>query len=177
MIKSSFENLKKISENPRSPEHDWRLIDQALPPFLRAILLADGTVTSLLSAYMGEDIEVITTQQNRVVTPIPLKYLKLNRNDEAFFRKVELLGKLTRKCYASAESILNPSLIGDRLFNLLIDEAGGMGEVLRNSASGSYREILDIPKASRFSAQRTYGVLLEKVPSILITEKFLIKNF
>ena len=70
-----------------------------------------------------------------------------------------------------------PALIRTDLFRALTDEDVGMGEVLRNNARGSYREIINIEDASSKIAERTYAVYLDRRPCILITEAFIIDNF
>ena len=109
--------------------------------------------------------------------PDELSFLGLAKDDTAFVRKVNLIGRTTNKEYASAESLLNPALIGTDLFRALTDEGVGMGDVLRNNARGSFREIINIQDASTEIAQRTYAVYLDRHPSILITEAFIIDSF
>jgi chorismate-pyruvate lyase len=47
-----------------------------------------------------------------------------------------------------------------------------MGDVLRNSARGSYREILDVRALDDERMARTYTVVFDSNPAILITEVF-----
>lgn len=176
MIKANVKILKELTEKGKL-ERDWSSVEESLPPFLRAVLLADGTVTSLISAFMGEEIDVITIEQGFIKMPDELRFLGLEKDDTAFVRKVNLIGRTTNKRYASAESLLNPALIGTDLFRALTDEGVGMGDVLRNNARGSFREIINIQDASTETAQRTYAVYLDRHPSILITETFTINNF
>jgi len=176
LIEADVQNLKRLTER-KQIDMNWMSVDKSLPPFLRAVLLADGTVTSLISAFMGEEINVIINQQGYFVMPDNLTYLKLSKGDKAFVRKVDLIGKTTNKCYASAKSLLNPILIRDDLFRALTDDRVGMGAVLRNEARGSYREIIDIEDFSKTIANRTYAVYLDRYPSILITETFSIDKF
>ena len=74
--------------------------------------------------------------------------------------------------YAQASSVLNPSALKPELFAALIKEDVGMGDVLRNSARGSYREILDVRALDDERMARTYTVVLDSNPAILITEVF-----
>ena len=176
LIETNIKNLRRLTEREKL-NMNWMSVDKSLPPFLRAVLLADGTVTSLISAFMGEEIEVITNQQGYLPMSDNLSYLKLSKGDKAFVREVDLIGKTSNRCYASAVSLLNPILIRDDLFRALTDDCVGMGAVLRNEARGSYREIIDIDDSLIDTARRTYAVYLDSLPSILITEAFNIDNF
>ena len=122
--------------------------------------------------YVDRQIEYFTEQLGDID-----KVLELEKDATAFVRKVNLIGRTTNKEYASAESLLNPALIGTDLFRALTDEGVGMGEVLRNNARGSYREIINIDDTLTKIAERTYAVYLDGRPSILITEAFIIDNF
>lgn len=143
-----------------------------LAPFLRSLLVADGTVTLAISAFFDESIDVVVKEQAGLRSPLEVPTLGLNVGDNAFYRCVDLVGAETERCYASAVSVLNPTRIHDQLFDELIDEQVGMGEVLRNSARGSYREVLDIRRTMEDEMSRTYAVFVEGYPAILITEGF-----
>lgn len=148
-----------------------------LPPFLKALLVADGTVTLLLRAYFGEEILVNTQRQGMERMPFELPIIGLKSGEEVFVRQVELAGCESGKSYARATSLINPSLLADELFSALIDEHVGMGEVLRNSARGSFREVLHVCDAGEAWMRRTYAVFLSQRPAILITEDFQVALF
>lgn len=177
MIDAHISLLDSISVAPELDADELVRPYQDLPPFLRALLVADGTVTRLLGAYFAEGISIRTLDQSDFSMQQPLDHLRLCQGDTAFIRQVELIGASSQRHYASATSLLNPGMLDRNLFHELIDENVGMGEVLRNSARGSYREVLDIRKESDDSVTRTYAVILSKQPAILITERFLIGSF
>ena len=62
MIEQNLKILRKLTERGKL-DRSWSSVEESLPPFLRAVLLADGTVTSLISAFMGEEIDVVTVEQ------------------------------------------------------------------------------------------------------------------
>ncbi len=177
MIDVHLQMLDSIQVAPEIDASELLKPNQDLPPFLRALLVADGTVTRLLSAYFAEDIAINTLQQSEFSMPMPLAHLRLTTGQPAFIRQVELLGGLSDRRYASAISLLNPMLMDAGLFHELIDENVGMGEVLRNSARGSYREVLDIRRQSETTVTRTYAVILSGQPAILISETFALESF
>lgn len=146
-----------------------------LPGFLKSLLVADGTVTMALEAYFGETIRIATSCQEQVLLPIDVAALDMRAGDLCYFRQVELLGEKSGTCYAAATSMLNKRAIGDRLFAELVDEHVGIGVILRNSARGSFREVLQLKTGglmSSFDVHRTYRVSLNGVSAILITEEF-----
>lgn len=148
-----------------------------LPPFLRALLVADGTVTLLLKAYFDENISVETLDQSRYLLAAPLPALALRANDEIFFRSVRLCGAKSAVTYVEASSVLNPAALSSELFSALTHRDVGMGEVLRNAAKGSYRQVIDISRVSDNKMSRTYQVFMENNPAILITESFVVGNY
>lgn len=148
-----------------------------LPAFLRALLVADGTVTLLLQAYFDEPVSIEMCNQMPVTISAALPVLGLQAGDKAFFRQVRLIGQDTGSRYALASSLLNPSRIHPKLFQELINEEVGLGEVLRNAARGSFREVLDISRLSPETVCRTYAVFVDQLPAILITEMFSIATF
>ena len=145
---------------------------KGLNPFLRALLVTDGTVTLSLRAYFDEDIRVAAIHQSWWSVESTIPHLSLTAGSEAFYRKVELIGSETGRSYVEATSILNPAALKPELFTALIEEDVSMGEVLRNAARGSYREILDVRRLDEARMARTYTVVLDSKPAILITEVF-----
>lgn len=146
-----------------------------LPPFLRALLVADGTVTMALEAYFDEDIRIVTSLQEPRSLPVALPVLNMKAGDTCYFRQVQLVGVSSATCYAAATSLLNKNAIGDELFAQLVDEHVGIGVILRNSAKGSFREVLRIARGSLladFDVYRSYRVSLGGIPAILINEEF-----
>lgn len=137
--------------------------------------MADGTVTMALEAYFDEVIRISTTRQEPMRLDKPIPALKMMAGDDCYFRQVDLLGEASKTCYASATSILNKRAIGDSLFEQLVDEHVGIGVILRNSARGSFREVLKVAVGglmTDFDVHRTYRVSLNGTPAILITEEF-----
>lgn len=148
-----------------------------LPGFLRALLVADGTVTSLLGAYFDEPIRVSCVEQDEVTLDFAIPVLQMNAGESVFWRGVTLAGEETGRQYATAFSLLNPANIQPRLFQDLISDNVGMGEVLRNSRRGSYRRVLRVFRDEDRNVSRTYMVYLEGLPTILITETFDVSCF
>ncbi|MBT4492399.1 MAG: DUF98 domain-containing protein [Gammaproteobacteria bacterium] len=179
MIEPALLDHLKYLHNRTAAEEISAALDSlnGLPPFLRALLVADGTVTLLLRAYFNEQISIRTESQFACATPEPLPLLALKTGDEVFMRSVTLSGGTSGHEYVEATSLINPSLLDAELFAALIDEHVGMGEVLRNSVRGSFREVLNIDIEDEEKVGRTYAVFLSGKPSILITERFRTRLF
>ena len=146
-----------------------------VPPFLRSLLVADGTVTMALEAYFLEQIEIRTLRQGKVLAPRNITALDLNKDDECLVREVQLMGVTSGTCYVRAMTVINPGRLSSILFEQLIDEEEGIGAILRNVAKGSFREVIHIGKGGLMSdadIHRSYRVSLNSLPALLITEEF-----
>ena len=146
-----------------------------IPPFLRALLVTDGTVTMALEAYFSERISINTLRQGRISAPSSLPVLEVSKYGDCFFREVELIGEKSGLCYGHASSILNKNAIDADLFEQLVSENVGIGVILRSLARGSHREVLALGGGNIMTSsdvRRTYSVSINALPAILITEEF-----
>jgi len=180
-IEDLFSLLSQIHEGGIEPGQVNEMLQKlesefgGIPPFLRALLVTDGTVTMALEAYFAEPISINTLRQGRMSAPYSLPALEVSKNGECFFREIELFGSISGKCYGHATSILNKNAIDADLFEQLVSEDVGIGVILRNLARGSYRELLALGKGNVMSnsdLRRTYSVSINALPAILITEEF-----
>ena len=161
-----------------------------LPPFLRTLLVTDGTVTKSLEAYFWEPVEVETLGQARIRAPAALPWLDLAAGAEVLDRRVRLHGTASGRFYAYARSELRLELLPARFRDDLLDQRIGIGELLRECGLETYREILDlgsardpeiaaalgVPGPSELVA-RSYRIVLGGQPAILIHEYFPLSRF
>ena len=157
---------------------------QTLPPFLRALLVTDGTVTKILEAYFWEPVEVQTLQQEFVTAERPIPWIQVDPGDQVLIRRARLSGVDSRRMYASAFSVIRTELIPESFRQRLIDQEIGIGVLIRDSGMESYREVLEvgIDPAKRSAKEtatessdlifRTYRIIIDGRPVILITESF-----
>jgi chorismate-pyruvate lyase len=117
---------------------------ESLPPFLRTLLVTDGTVTKSLEAFFWEPVEVENLEQKTVTLQEPVNWLKAQAGQQAVLRKVRLRGTNSGRIYAYAESIIRLEQLPEKLRDDLLAGKIGIGELLRESALETYREILDI---------------------------------
>jgi chorismate-pyruvate lyase len=156
----------------------------ALPPFLRTLLLTDGTVTKSLEAFYWESIEVETVSQAVVRAEADIEWLDVGRGEEVIGRRVNLRGRTSGVLYTRANSLIRPLLIPEALRGGLMTGSLGIGELIRDCGLETYRELLEIGVSGPMPASadadvaagahihRTYRIVVGGTPAILITEYF-----
>jgi chorismate-pyruvate lyase len=174
------------------PIRDARQLRQLmdLPPYLRTLMVTDGTVTNSLEAYFWEQVAVQNLGQQVTRLDRELPQLELHPGDSVLRRRVRLVGTGSQRPYVFAESFLRLELLPDGLRQDI--EAGklGIGELLRECELETYRELLDFGVESVGGlaellqvaeddplVYRTYRIAFHHHPMILITEKFPLARF
>lgn len=152
-----------------------------LHPVLRALLIADGTVTMAIEAIYREPIEVVTLAQGEIEVNCEIPQLRVAVGDAVFYREVELRGRDSGKVYVHAYSLLKRAAIERELWLQLINREIGMGVVLRSASKGNFRQVLhigggDLEGRSGY-VHRSYSVQMDGEPGILITEVFDLEKF
>ena len=150
-----------------------------LPPFLRALLATDGTVTKILEAYFWEPVAVDTLAQDLMTAERDIPWVEVAAGDQVLIRQAQLRGTDSGKVYATAFSVIRTERIPPAFRQRLIDREIGIGVLIRDSGLESYREVMEVG-ASEADTQatgedrvfRTYRIIIDGVPVILITETF-----
>lgn len=158
---------------------------EAMPPFLRTLLVTDGTVTKSLEAFFWEPVVVENLGQELITLPADVSWLGMKSGDAALQREVRLKGVESEKPYVYAKSILKLNLLPQQIQDDLLSGKIGIGEMLRERGLETYREIMDIGREIDKSLAsvigdtgggeliyRTYRVFINHEPTMLITEKF-----
>jgi chorismate-pyruvate lyase len=157
---------------------------KALPPFLRALLVTDGTVTKILEAYFWEPVEVLTLRQEFVCAERPIEWIQVDQGNRVLIRRARLSGADSGIVFATAFSVIRTQLIPETFRQRLIDREIGIGVLIRDSGMESYREVLEVgiePAGERGDEVlpvrsdlvfRTYRIIIDGQPVILITESF-----
>ena len=164
-----------------------------LPPFLRALLVTDGTVTKALEAWFWEPVAVDTLEQRFETAAEPVPWIGLNAGDPCLLREARLRGVHSGLTFALALSLIRTELIPQDFRRRLIDREIGIGALIRDSGLESYREVLDVgleaapgapdpapgtwPPDGGPAVFRTYRILIGGHPVILITEFFPLRRF
>jgi chorismate-pyruvate lyase len=158
---------------------------EAMPPFLRALLVTDGTVTKSLEAYFWEPVVVENLGQCSIELTEDITWLGMKGGDVVLQREVLLKGSRTGNVYVYAKSLLRLGLLPQMIRDDMLAGKIGIGEIMRESGLETYREILDISREINESPVtligeagrgemicRTYRVFINHEATMLITEKF-----
>jgi len=115
-----------------------------LPPFLRALLVTDGTVTKMLEAYFWEPVVVDTLRQEFITAEAEIPWIDIDASDRIMVRRARLRGADSGKHYAHAFSVIRTDLIPPVFRQRLIDREIGIGALIRDSGLESYREVMEV---------------------------------
>jgi chorismate-pyruvate lyase len=185
-----FDPIGGFQAGEPSPPSPGSVPFDRVPPFLRALLVTDGTVTRSLEAYLWEPIEVRRLHQEEVRLNRDIPSLELSAGDPVFNRQVLLRGAVSGRTYTFAESLIRTDRLWNGLRENLIGGNLGMGELLRDRRMETYRQLLSvweeeagglsglmgIDSGDRLLA-RSYRIFTRQSPVILITEKFPFRHF
>lgn len=150
---------------------------ESLPPFLRALLVTDGTVTKALEAYFWEPVVVDTLRQEFIDAAADIPWIEVNPGDQVMVREALLRGSDSGNHYARAFSVIRSMLIPTSFRERLINREIGIGVLIRDSGLESFREVMEVgvepESASGEQALfRTYRIIIDGQPVILISETF-----
>jgi chorismate-pyruvate lyase len=145
---------------------------EVLPPFLRTLLVTDGTVTKSLEAFFWEHVDVENLGQSQMHLEQGVPWLEMAAGDTVLQRYVQLRGAESSRIYAYARSLIRLESLPERLRADLLDGRIGIGELLREKGLETYREILDVGRLADERVYRTYRIVIHHHPAILITEEF-----
>lgn len=148
----------------------------SLPPFLRTLLVADGTVTKSLEAFFWEKVDVETLDQHEEALVSPVSALNASIGDQILKREVRLHGSESNRIYAYASSYLRTDTLDEEVKVSLLAGKIGIGELLREIGLETYREIIDFGQEQEM-VYRTYVIHISGEPTIQITERFPLSIF
>jgi chorismate-pyruvate lyase len=150
---------------------------ETLPPFLRALLVTDGTVTKALEAYFWEPVVVDTLRQECIAAEAEIPWIEVSPGDAVLVREALLRGGDSQRHYARAFSVIRSALIPASFRERLINREIGIGVLIRDSGLESFREVMEVgvepqPVDGEAALFRTYRIIIDGKPVILITETF-----
>jgi chorismate-pyruvate lyase len=156
-----------------------------LSTFQRILLTTDGTVTDILEAYLFEQIRVVKLSEQLVSLSHDIPAMELKQGTEVIVRKILLQGKISRKNFIYADSIIVPERLDERFREALLETKMPIGKIWFEQRVETFKEILDSSKeapgeiAEHFTMQpserllsRTYRVVTNRKSVMMITEKF-----
>jgi len=185
-LKSYFRSSGYTRESLIQTEAGEFIELSALSPFLRTLLIMDGTVTKSLSAWFWEPITVEPQLNKLDVASAPIVGLEdLQDGDTVLHRDVILRGSHTRHLFACARSVVSLKHLPKNISDALKKGEMGIGELLRENDVETYRDIFEINyylssseddellcQLSGEIISRSYRIRVKGVPAIIVTEYF-----
>ncbi len=181
-FESNYELMREDLDESLKRSH---IEPSSLSTFQRILLTTDGTVTEMLEAYSLENINVIKLSEELVSTVTEIPVLNLPKGTQVIDRKILLQGKISRKNYLYAESIIVPERLDERFQDALLKSETPIGKLWLQYKVETFKEIVDTGKepigklANYFLVEkedkmlfRTYRVFTNRKPVMMITEKF-----
>jgi len=157
----------------------------SLSPFVRALLIIDGTVTKYIEAYTNEPVTVLRLEQTSHTSGDDHQWLDAPRGARIIHRQSMLVGDETGCLYAYAESLIAVERLSSGMQQGLDSEPGGLGKILSDSGIETRREglwfgreqLTDLPRSVAELCDgdfltRTYRVIAGGAPLMMITERF-----
>ena len=156
-----------------------------LSTFQRILLTTDGTLTHILEAYLYEQIQVVKLSEKLTALTQDVKAMNLVKGTEVIARKILLRGRISRRNFLYAESILVPERLDKQFRDELLETKIPIGKIWFEHRVETFKEIIDSGKesgnvlSSYFGLEpeskfffRTYCVYSNRQPTMIITEKF-----
>jgi len=139
------------------------------PPFLRTLLVMDGTVTKALEAWFWEPVKVCPIKNSLVKLTEKVKGLDARKGDKALQREVTLQGGSSGKVYVCARSTVLLNYLPDEIGEALCTGKTGIGELFRNKGLETYRDIIGI---NYFPVRPEGDALLEYLSDELVSRSY-----
>ena len=177
--------LKPVSAELIPAKTALHLADLSL--FQQVLLITDGTLTNILETYVGEKLHVIkiAEETRSEVDTDALWLLDLQPGSDLIERRIVLQGKVSRRNWLYAESLIAPERLEPGFRERLTHSQEPIGKLWLEHKVETFKEITTTyqepagPLAPYFDIHpldrllcRTYRVLSRRQPIMLITEKF-----
>ncbi len=156
----------------------------------RILLTTDGTVTRTLEACAGEPMELVKLSQSSMPAASAGRDLGVAEDDEVLFRRILMRGARSGRHLLYAESLIAPSRLHPRLRHGLHHSDAPIGRLLWEHRVETVRELVrwGLEPAGGCAAyfdvdpdhtlvSRTYRVVSQRQPIMLITEKLPADSF
>lgn len=157
-----------------------------LSPFQRILLTTDGTVTDMLEAYLSEPIQLVKLDEQQIPLSQDIPIISLKKGTEVIDRQILLQGRISRRNFLYAESIVVLNRLDEDFRNQLLKTKTPIGKLWLEHRTESFKEIVDSGKelaneelSNYFGIEpnsnllfRTYCVFSNRQAITMITEKF-----
>jgi len=168
---------------PPGFEHSVRPLSRS--PIQRILLVTDGTVTEILEAFTGESMRLIKLHEELATIEHYLPELELPAGETVLRRKILLQGRMSLTNFLYADSYVTVNRLDDWMRRGLLESHKPIGFLMQEHRLETFREILKCGRelagqlGTYFDADdnaamiwRTYRVISDGQPIMLITEKF-----
>ncbi|NES86703.1 MAG: DUF98 domain-containing protein [Moorea sp. SIO2B7] len=168
----------------QSLEHS-HIYPSKLSTFQRILLTTDGTVTDMLEAYLFEPIQLVKLSEELVKIDHDILEMDVKKGTEVVKRKILLRGKISRRNFIYAESILALEKLDEKFRNELLKTQTPIGKIWLEQRVETFKEIVNTGKepanklADYFKIKpeekllfRSYCVFSNRKSTMMITEKF-----
>lgn len=174
--------LRNDSQESPSRNH---IDPSTLSTFQKILLTTNGTVTEILEYYVSEQLRVVKLAEQLVSLAHEIPMMELKEGTEVLVRKILLQGKISRKNFLYADSIIIPDKLDEQFRKALLETKTPIGKLWFELRVETFKEVLDTSKevaenlAEYFHIQphdnilsRTYRVINNRNYVMMITEKF-----
>lgn len=182
---SYFRSSGFLQDSVINTESSVQLDLQNIPPFLRTLLVTDGTVTKSLEAWFWERVIIQPISNCLEVLKDEISGLEVSSGDKVLHREVMLIGMDSDITYACARSTVSLKHLPKEIGNALEKGEIGIGELLREKGVETYRDIFNINYLSLLPVKdsllsslsselllRSYRIRVNGHPAIVVTEYF-----
>lgn len=168
----------------RRPTHLGAVDAETLSPFLRTLLISDGTVTRFIEAYQLERVDTVRLDQVHFASRGGHEWLAVESGAPVALRRVFLRGRDSDTIYAYATTLVALDRMPKSVLARLELKGQSLGRVLNDAKIETRRETLwygwesdlDVPDPLRHLAQpwltRAYRIVHRGQPMALVTERF-----
>lgn len=187
---SYFRSSGFLRDNIILTESGYKLDLSKLSPFLRTLLVTDGTVTKSLEAWFWEKVKIESISNRLETLEDKVLGLEVDNGDRVLQREVVLKGVQTNTTFATARSTVSLKHLPKEISIALEKGEIGIGELLREKGVETYRDIFNINYYSELlnsnsllsllSAEilsRSYRIRVNGHPAIIVTEFFPIEIY
>jgi chorismate-pyruvate lyase len=156
-----------------------------LSAFQRIVLNTNGSVTDILESYLSEPIHLFKLSEKLAKMERELPNIKSSKEEPVFARKVLLRGKISRRNFVYAHSWILINNLDERFSHDLLNTKTPIGKLWSQQKVETFKEMIDSGKepanglSDYFCVEpeenmlfRTYSVLSQGKPTMIITEKF-----
>jgi len=161
-----------------------------LSPFQQILLIADGTLTNILEAFLNEPIGVVKLFENIISITEDIAFLDIKVGTPVLERQILLQGKTTQHHWLYADSIIVLERIEEQFREKLIKSHVPIGKLWIAHQTETFKEMVtytreqagdlsdyfEIKREDKLLS-RTYRVFSNRLPVMMITEKFPEKFF